>query len=204
MGSETAERAAPQPPRPPSSTTSLLTTWPRVRAAETDSGLNRCEPGITGRSGWPPRCEPAACLRAFDPASARPGEWGGRTIRRTRRSAAPRARKKGVMTRAPQQPAVQRRPAAAAAPRGSTGRRRRNGGSPWTVWWTTPILDKHTGSRSACGNGPERQIGVPGLRSTDYVSTIPPASEPTFPSDEQVERRVRATSAGTRPGRRTI
>ncbi|MGH3944490.1 MAG: pyruvate dehydrogenase (acetyl-transferring), homodimeric type [Pseudonocardiaceae bacterium] len=37
----------------------------------------------------------------------------------------------------------------------------------------------------------ERQIGVPSLRSTDYINTIPPESEPWFPGDEQLERRIR-------------
>ena len=38
----------------------------------------------------------------------------------------------------------------------------------------------------------EKQVGVPGLRSTDYINTIPPESEPWFPGDEHVERRIRA------------
>jgi pyruvate dehydrogenase E1 component len=38
----------------------------------------------------------------------------------------------------------------------------------------------------------ERQVGVPGLRSTDYINTIPPEREPWFPGDEDVERRIRA------------
>ena len=38
----------------------------------------------------------------------------------------------------------------------------------------------------------ERQVGVPGLHSTDYINTIPPALEPPFPGDEQIERRIRA------------
>ncbi len=38
----------------------------------------------------------------------------------------------------------------------------------------------------------ERQVGVPSLRSTDYINTIPPAAEPEFPGDEHVERRIRA------------
>jgi pyruvate dehydrogenase E1 component len=38
----------------------------------------------------------------------------------------------------------------------------------------------------------ENQVGVPSLRSTDYVNTIPPESEPWFPGDEHVERRIRA------------
>src|SRR6266704_3457736 len=38
----------------------------------------------------------------------------------------------------------------------------------------------------------EQQVGVPGLRSTDYINTIAPESEPWFPGDEYVERRIRA------------
>ena len=38
----------------------------------------------------------------------------------------------------------------------------------------------------------EKQVGVPALRSTDYINTIPPESEPWFPGDEDVERRIRA------------
>ena len=38
----------------------------------------------------------------------------------------------------------------------------------------------------------ERNVGVPALRSTDYINTIPPDREPTFPGDEHVERRIRA------------
>ncbi|MGQ0630808.1 MAG: pyruvate dehydrogenase (acetyl-transferring), homodimeric type [Sporichthyaceae bacterium] len=38
----------------------------------------------------------------------------------------------------------------------------------------------------------ERQIGVPALRSTDYINTIGTESEPWFPGDEHVERRIRA------------
>lgn len=38
----------------------------------------------------------------------------------------------------------------------------------------------------------ERQVGVPSLLGTDYVNTIAPESEPTFPGDEHVERRIRA------------
>jgi pyruvate dehydrogenase E1 component len=35
-------------------------------------------------------------------------------------------------------------------------------------------------------------VGVPALRSTDYINTIPPEAEPWFPGDEHVERRIRA------------
>jgi pyruvate dehydrogenase E1 component len=38
----------------------------------------------------------------------------------------------------------------------------------------------------------EKQVGVPGLRSTDYINSIPPEREPWFPGDEYVERRIRA------------
>ncbi len=38
----------------------------------------------------------------------------------------------------------------------------------------------------------ETQVGVPALRSTDYINTIPPEREPWFPGDEDAERRIRA------------
>ncbi|GAA3387458.1 pyruvate dehydrogenase (acetyl-transferring), homodimeric type [Cryptosporangium minutisporangium] len=38
----------------------------------------------------------------------------------------------------------------------------------------------------------EKQVGVPALRSTDYINTIPPEREPWFPGDEHIERRLRA------------
>ncbi len=38
----------------------------------------------------------------------------------------------------------------------------------------------------------EQNVGVPGLRSTDFINTIPPEREPWFPGDEYVERRIRA------------
>jgi pyruvate dehydrogenase E1 component len=38
----------------------------------------------------------------------------------------------------------------------------------------------------------EQQVGVPALRSTDYINTIPPEREPWFPGDEETERRIRA------------
>src|SRR3712207_6131103 len=37
-----------------------------------------------------------------------------------------------------------------------------------------------------------QQVGVPGLRSTDYINTIPPEREPWLPGDEHVERRIRS------------
>src|SRR3954464_986319 len=42
------------------------------------------------------------------------------------------------------------------------------------------------------GRARERQVGVPALRSTDYVNSIPAEAEPWFPGDEFVERRIRA------------
>jgi pyruvate dehydrogenase E1 component len=38
----------------------------------------------------------------------------------------------------------------------------------------------------------EKAVGVPALRSTDYINTIPPEREPWFPGDEDIERRIRA------------
>jgi pyruvate dehydrogenase E1 component len=38
----------------------------------------------------------------------------------------------------------------------------------------------------------ERQVGVPALRSTDYINTIPPEREPWFPGDVDIEQRIRA------------
>ncbi len=38
----------------------------------------------------------------------------------------------------------------------------------------------------------EQQVGVPGLRSTDFINTITPEQEPWFPGDEHIERRIRA------------
>ena len=38
----------------------------------------------------------------------------------------------------------------------------------------------------------ELNVGVPALRSTDYINTIPPEREPWFPGDEEIERRIRA------------
>jgi len=38
----------------------------------------------------------------------------------------------------------------------------------------------------------EKQVGVPALRSTDYINSIPPDREPAFPGDEHAERRIRA------------
>jgi len=38
----------------------------------------------------------------------------------------------------------------------------------------------------------EANISLPNLRLTDYMNTIPPESEPQFPGDEFLERRIRA------------
>jgi len=38
----------------------------------------------------------------------------------------------------------------------------------------------------------QKAVGVPALRSTDYINTIPPEREPWFPGDEDLERRIRA------------
>ena len=38
----------------------------------------------------------------------------------------------------------------------------------------------------------QMQVGVPALRSTDYINTIAPEREPWFPGDLEVERRIRA------------
>jgi len=38
----------------------------------------------------------------------------------------------------------------------------------------------------------EKSVGVPALRSTDYINTIPPEREPWFPGNEAIERRIRS------------
>jgi pyruvate dehydrogenase E1 component len=38
----------------------------------------------------------------------------------------------------------------------------------------------------------ERAVGMPALRSSDYINTIPPEREPEFPGDEDIERRIRS------------
>ncbi len=38
----------------------------------------------------------------------------------------------------------------------------------------------------------EKKIGISALRTTDYINTIAPDSEPEFPGDESIERRIRA------------
>jgi pyruvate dehydrogenase E1 component len=38
----------------------------------------------------------------------------------------------------------------------------------------------------------ENNLGVPALRATDYINTIPPKQEANFPGDEAIERRIRA------------
>jgi pyruvate dehydrogenase E1 component len=37
-----------------------------------------------------------------------------------------------------------------------------------------------------------KNLGVAQLRGTDYINTIPPALEPSFPGDEEMERRIRS------------
>jgi pyruvate dehydrogenase E1 component len=37
----------------------------------------------------------------------------------------------------------------------------------------------------------EKAVGVPALRSTDFINTIPPEREPWFPGDEDAEKRIR-------------
>jgi len=37
----------------------------------------------------------------------------------------------------------------------------------------------------------ERNVGIPSLRSTDYINTIAPEMEPWFPGDEAIERTIR-------------
>jgi len=38
----------------------------------------------------------------------------------------------------------------------------------------------------------EKNLGVPALRATDYINSIAPGAEPSFPGDEAIERRIRA------------
>ena len=40
----------------------------------------------------------------------------------------------------------------------------------------------------------ERSVGIPALRSTDYINTISPDKEPSFPGDESMEYRIRAAT----------
>jgi pyruvate dehydrogenase E1 component len=42
------------------------------------------------------------------------------------------------------------------------------------------------------GRAGENNLGVPALRATDYINSIPPSQEPDFPGDEGIERRIRA------------
>ncbi|MEI2821596.1 MAG: pyruvate dehydrogenase (acetyl-transferring), homodimeric type [Marmoricola sp.] len=37
----------------------------------------------------------------------------------------------------------------------------------------------------------EENVGVPALRSTDFINTIPPEREPWFPGNEDIERKIR-------------
>lgn len=38
----------------------------------------------------------------------------------------------------------------------------------------------------------EKNVGIPYLRTTDYINTIPPQREPEFPGDEAIEKRIRS------------
>jgi pyruvate dehydrogenase E1 component len=38
----------------------------------------------------------------------------------------------------------------------------------------------------------QQNIGIPSLTTTDYLNTIPPEREPSFPGDEHLERRIRS------------
>src|SRR5258708_7362107 len=38
----------------------------------------------------------------------------------------------------------------------------------------------------------EQQVGVPGLRTPDYINTIPPDRDPCFPGEDNTEPRLRA------------
>ena len=38
----------------------------------------------------------------------------------------------------------------------------------------------------------EKNVGMPYLRTTDYINTIPPEREPVFPGDEKIEKRIRS------------
>ena len=38
----------------------------------------------------------------------------------------------------------------------------------------------------------DKNIGIPALRTTDYINTISPENEPEFPGDEVIERRIRS------------
>lgn len=42
----------------------------------------------------------------------------------------------------------------------------------------------------------EKNVGVPSLRSTDYINTISPDREPDFPGDEFIERSRQLTQSG--------
>ncbi|MEY4322440.1 MAG: Pyruvate dehydrogenase component, partial [Actinomycetota bacterium] len=38
----------------------------------------------------------------------------------------------------------------------------------------------------------KRDLGIPVIRSTDYINTIAPQDEPEFPGDAEMERRIRS------------
>ena len=73
---------------------------------------------------------------------------------------------------------------------------------------TEEWLDRSTGHRlrgkvrplpgvQAHRAGPQRQVGTPAEVSTPYVNTIPTDEQGWFPGDVEIERRIRASSAGT-------
>ncbi|GAB3303023.1 pyruvate dehydrogenase (acetyl-transferring), homodimeric type [Epidermidibacterium keratini] len=53
-----------------------------------------------------------------------------------------------------------------------------------------PLRARHLLSR-VIERARSRAVGLPALRSTDYINTIPPEEEPEFPGDESLERRYR-------------
>ncbi|MEZ5115410.1 MAG: pyruvate dehydrogenase (acetyl-transferring), homodimeric type [Candidatus Nanopelagicales bacterium] len=69
-----------------------------------------------------------------------------------------------------------------------------------TAEWTTSldqVVDEQGPYRarylmlSLLRRAAERNVGVPSLRSTDYINTIPPEREPWFPGDEHIEKEIR-------------
>lgn len=68
----------------------------------------------------------------------------------------------------------------------------RSGWGRWTGWWTMLGAPGRALLLRVLRRARERQVGVSSLRGTDYVNTIPPESEPEFPGDERIERRLRA------------
>ncbi len=67
--------------------------------------------------------------------------------------------------------------------------------------WTESLdalIDKHGVHRARqvmfemLRHASEREVGIPIIRSTDYINTISPADEPEFPGNAEYERRIRA------------